>query len=895
MASSSPQPPSQYQVSVTLPHGPLGVTIQRKGANGQCVVTSKTAYSAGGPANPLEVKDVIVSLNGIILADVEGGMNAWMTLFQVFDGTGRNLVVQRVAAASTTAASSATDAAVVASANEHGAASAAAAAAVAPKFDLSTVLQRRRQETDCNFSSQQSIVDYFRNVPGKGKLRPMLSQIATLETEEAKAQYVRDWRNLTKEQQENYKKDVREGGNIVSISAFVAAADAAANDVMAASEEKKHALKDSSKHNATTTKKQKVEKKKSSKKKTDVKNNFTHDSHYLKLIEDGFPTYYGSVSPCQHYYICKTNDCYHSIADKVGLDDWKALNGVEFNTVLYGVLTANTQFQRGTIVKIPTIQCSKWKLSKMVDNHAEEMKMFATCSKCLKKEQPDDMDEMLLCDGCDLEMHTSCAGLTAIPERDWLCESCLEILDARKKNQAADCPKDDVGRRSLEAKLPPLPKLDVKTSRLAERAKKRFKEDTSSRKDAALSRLEENQRVLAEASKERVANLTSEVETLTPAVERDKRNYDNTKRRIFGKHGITGWNLQRIGRSHINFRRENGSIGTVYRYRGSYHETSPEWNRYHRKQQECHRELGESPEKVAYSNVKNQLASLKEDFNQALADEKDRPAADEEDRRNLLLEFVKLLSEPKLDFETQKSYQSRVGCDPVFLGVVKVEDPDVRVLNILREPTELVLSIPVVNSGIAIDVEPVEAGEEYYLFGKAELFSIERNDYTPMDFSPTSTRTAQRDLMAMLRRDPRNSSLQVSEPVIPSSVSLRGTSEEILGDITKCFDLSELVRDCHYPIQNQPAAETPKRLADNGLVLRDYQKTSLQWLLDKERNPTGMGSSGELWSRMRGITRGSSDTNSYFYCELTGSIVKDIFNYRSDVDQKDASKLCGDT
>jgi len=152
----------------------------------------------------------------------------------------------------------------------------------------------------------------------------------------------------------------------------------------------------------------------------------------------------------------------------------------------------------------------------------------------------------------------------------------------------------------------------------------------------------------------------------------------------------------------------------------------------------------------------------------------------------------------------------------------------------------------------------------------------------------TGTRSAQRDLMAMLSRDSRNNAFQVSRPSVPSSVVLRPNTEERLADVTKKFDLSELVRDCHYPISNQPSADTPKLLADNGLILRDYQKTSLQWLLDKENNPTGIGSSGELWSHRR------SGDKSFFYCELTGTIVKNIFNYNEDVQQKDASKSGGD-
>ena len=39
-----------------------------------------------------------------------------------------------------------------------------------------------------------------------------------------------------------------------------------------------------------------------------------------------------------------------TIADKVGLDDWKELNKVEFNTKFYGILGANSKgckFQKG--------------------------------------------------------------------------------------------------------------------------------------------------------------------------------------------------------------------------------------------------------------------------------------------------------------------------------------------------------------------------------------------------------------------------------------------------------------------------------------------------------------------------------------------------------------------
>ena len=305
--------------------------------------------------------------------------------------------------------------------------------------------------------------------------------------------------------------------------------------------------------------------------------------------------------------------------------------------------------------------------------------------------------------------------------------------------------------------------------------------------------------------------------------------------------------------------------------------------------------MDQVPEKAMLQNAKGRLATLKEDLNQAIGEDKERPRSDEDDRRQLLLGFANLLSEPKLDFELVKQYSIRKDFKAMFLGVVKLEEADIRVINLLKEPTELVLTIPV-DAVVCIDLEEHEneaTGAEYYLFGTDKLFCIERNDTLPMDFSPTSMRTAQRDLMAILRRDPRNHATVVSKPTVPTSVAIRGTSEDRLGDLNKYFDLGELVRDCNYPVDNMPTAETPERLAENGLELRNYQKTSLQWLLDKETNASGLGTSGQWWSRMRGLNENGAQT--FYYCELTGSILLNIFNYASDVDQGDASINQGDS
>jgi len=76
-----------------LPPGSQGVGIQ-KAENGMCVVSSKT-----NSESPLQVQDVIVSLNGILLSGVEGGVPAWVKQFQASATKPSNLEVLRAPAA----------------------------------------------------------------------------------------------------------------------------------------------------------------------------------------------------------------------------------------------------------------------------------------------------------------------------------------------------------------------------------------------------------------------------------------------------------------------------------------------------------------------------------------------------------------------------------------------------------------------------------------------------------------------------------------------------------------------------------------------------------------------------------------------------------------------------
>ena len=156
-------------------------------------------------------------------------------------------------------------------------------------------------------------------------------------------------------------------------------------------------------------------------------------------------------------------------------------------------------------------------------------------------ERPDDTDEMLMCDGCNLESHVSCAGLSAVPDGDWLCASCLDVLDARRKSLIAAMAVGAGGgshNRSLAARLPTRPHVrDPTQVEMGANARRRFREEMRSRRNTALRVLDENQGVLAVASRERIAELTNDVRTALATVEVEKARYKIAVARTLARHG----------------------------------------------------------------------------------------------------------------------------------------------------------------------------------------------------------------------------------------------------------------------------------------------------------------------------------------------------------------------
>lgn len=74
-------------------------------------------------------------------------------------------------------------------------------------------LKIKPKERDCDFDDSKSIIKCFRLY--NGCLRPLLSEITKLRTKEEKIQYVRKWRSMTREEQEQYKKVKREEAEVI--------------------------------------------------------------------------------------------------------------------------------------------------------------------------------------------------------------------------------------------------------------------------------------------------------------------------------------------------------------------------------------------------------------------------------------------------------------------------------------------------------------------------------------------------------------------------------------------------------------------------------------------------------------------------------------------------------
>jgi hypothetical protein len=80
IANVALQLPMPSLCAISLPPGPIGLSLLQDPISLKCIVVSKSIQSL-----PLAVGDAIIKLNGIILTQVEGGLTSWIKLFHAFD------------------------------------------------------------------------------------------------------------------------------------------------------------------------------------------------------------------------------------------------------------------------------------------------------------------------------------------------------------------------------------------------------------------------------------------------------------------------------------------------------------------------------------------------------------------------------------------------------------------------------------------------------------------------------------------------------------------------------------------------------------------------------------------------------------------------------------------
>ena len=137
----------------------------------------------------------------------------------------------------------------------------------------------------------------------------------------------------------------------------------------------------------------------------------TQLSNDTKIVDLHRP---GNNSMEKTYYTTLNNERLSEVSEKLGLADWRNIVCIRENLNHYGKLPAHSIFKRHILLCIPIVKCSKWKLAKLVDRELTNTVLIP------------------LCDGCDDSYHLSCVKMVDIPEGDWLCDACLEILHARR-------------------------------------------------------------------------------------------------------------------------------------------------------------------------------------------------------------------------------------------------------------------------------------------------------------------------------------------------------------------------------------------------------------------------------------------------------------------------------
>ena len=601
----------------------------------------------------------------------------------------------------------------------------------------------------------------------------------------------------------------------------------------------------------------------------------TGDKQAKRLKQANAPAYVpdpGFVCVNAQYYSALNNETVSSVADKLGCD-WRALATLRENTDRYGVLKAASTFRRGTLLRMPTV-FSKWKVKKLYEDQVE----LEICAVCDKHEHPRD-SEIILCDGCDTAMHLQCAGLSAAPDDDWFCGSCLEILRARKQAHG-------VGSGSLLAQLPPLPSLPEAARAGSHEYQVLLHQLLQQRRTQVQAAISEQHRAIRASTEQRLSELHATLATVLA----QKDSADREARRLctaaLASVGLRGWGQNDIEaiQSDGTYERLRENIEVQWSYRSVYNSMgysyrepirneSAKWKAAMALKRQALRDPAWTAAREVQAPIELEARRLTNELAEIAQAQKEREAEEAEERAAAHLEYCSLLGEERQLKESAAAHAAREG-PPRLLGTVTLADEsDVGACSMLIEPDELAIFVPLGDSttspadgSLAVALQP---NERYAVFARALMFDSKRDEETPIESH--GLRDAQRRLMTLLLG--QNPAALISRPQLTPTVRLRAQEGDRLAE--ECFDLSELVRDCNTDL-DIPMHPTPPRMAANGLELRSYQQQSLQWMIEKEQaGASGMGFAGSLWHRLRFLddndncSRNVQEFFTYFWCDLT--------------------------
>ena len=533
----------------------------------------------------------------------------------------------------------------------------------------------------------------------------------------------------------------------------------------------------------------------------------------------------GTVDMNHQFYCTLNNDTLADAANKTG-SDWKdmaALNGPR-----YGPLKARSVFRPYTMLQIPAKR-SAWKMKQLTGEPPipEEQEK---CQDCGVYSNP---AEMLLCDGCDSIHHVRCVGLTAVPETDWFCSECVQVLDARRA-------KYEIAKTTTTVLPAPLPPLPVAMA-VSHSLKYKLRNFLTNRRAEGLRGHEEICAVSEQAWSTRKGELQRQIVRQKQKIATVTQHHFVAQRRAMRHYGVAGWNLPLYGDgSWIDLSKGSSTVRLQEIYEKTYQQNShrPNYSSHWQQARDLVRRVSNAHDvtsalqqkKRSEDKLRKMESTLKEEEQESMELE----ASFNEGRLRINIKYAALIGEGRLENERMSDFKSRES-PPRYLGRIQLlRDSDVIAMHMLREPDEHIILVP--EGG---DVEPA-VGASYSVFARSCLFDKKRDDALNLD--KNGVRDAQRCLYRLLVAS--NQNIVVAQAALPPTVKERTQPKPT------CFDLAELVRDCDVDL-DLPQEPTPPVLAKHGLQLRDYQKSSLRWLLDKEMEGSGLGLAGELWHRLR--------------------------------------------